>query len=109
MIKYGADNIFKAGDNGMNQDIDIEELMRFGQQKMKQQDNEIEMDINERFGGVLDLDIETISCYTFQNQDYKEKAKKDALALEEQLKKVYIEDGAEYVIRPRKAALTALM
>jgi SWI/SNF-related matrix-associated actin-dependent regulator of chromatin subfamily A member 5 len=87
-MQFGADKIFTSAVEEM-EDEDLEELLERGEEKAKKMDQMVEDKIQKELAAfktdIADLSLNTISCFDFENQDYRDKRRQmeqDAISAE---------------------------
>lgn len=78
-MNHGFSEIFKCK-GGTITDEDIEQLLKRGEDRTKQMEEEISKRVEEQAKGILDLNIASINIYDYQGQDYHQKRKEDEAA-----------------------------
>ena len=72
IVNYGADSIFKAGDDLTTEDIDI--MIQKGEQSAKELLDQSEQQIEKKFD-LKNFEINTWNLWEFEDQDYLQKRK----------------------------------
>ena len=103
MIQYGADAIFRPGDDFKDEDIDL--ILKRGEQKTNEFLQEAEKQAKDRSNLLLNLSFNTTDLYKFENEDYLKKRKEEgeriiALAIQEEM-----DNEARFVRRDRTRPL----
>jgi len=80
MIQHGASEIFRSSGNLTDEDIDI--LLERGERKTTEKNSKFESMFNKQGSNMLDLAINDLNYYTFEDVDYQ-KMKKDEMAINE--------------------------
>ena len=90
MIQYGADAIFRAGDDFKDEDIDL--ILKRGEEQTNQFFQEAEKQAKSKSNLLLNFTFDPNDLYKFENEDYRLKRKENAekvlnKALEEEIEK----------------------
>jgi len=72
MISYGADSIFKAGDDITSEDIDI--IIQKGEQQAKELQEKSDKIVSQKYD-MKNFEINTCNLWEFEDQDYFQKRK----------------------------------
>ncbi len=88
MIQYGADAIFRPGDDYKDEDIDI--ILERGEKATNNFLHEAERQAKDRSNLLLNLSFNTTDLYKFENEDYLKKRKEEgeriiAMAIQEEM------------------------
>lgn len=102
MIQYGADAIFRPGDDYKDEDIDV--ILERGEKTTNVFLNEAERQAKDR-SMLLNLSFNTTDLYKFENEDYLKKRKEEgeriiAMAIQEEM-----DNEARFVRRDRTRPL----
>ncbi|MCQ2819193.1 MAG: SNF2-related protein, partial [archaeon] len=98
MIQYGADAIFRAGDDFKDEDID--KILERGEQQTNKFFEEAEKQAKDRSNLLLNFSFNPNELYQFENEDYSKKRKEES---EKVLSMAYAEElEAEYNKIPAK-------
>lgn len=81
MIQFGASEIFRSAGNITDEDIDI--LLERGERRTNEKNSKLEKIINKEEKNILDLAINDLNYYTFEDVDYQKKKKEDEMAINE--------------------------
>ena len=86
IVQFGASEIFKT--SGTFSEEDIELILERGEKKTREQNEEIDRMLNKKTGtsnseNLLDLAVNSLDLYTFDNVNYQKKKKDDELAINE--------------------------
>ena len=87
MIQYGADAIFRAGDEFKDEDIDI--ILERGEKQTNIFFEEAEKQAKSKSNLLLNFSFEPSDLYKFENEDYSKKRKEEA---DKALSKAYAEE-----------------
>ena len=103
MIQYGADAIFRPGDDYKDEDIDV--ILERGEKSTSAFLQEAERQAKDRSNLLLNLSFNTTDLYKFENEDYLKKRKEEgeriiAMAFQEEM-----ENEARFVRRDRSRPL----
>jgi len=103
MIQYGADAIFRPGDDYRDEDIDV--ILERGAQSTDTFLKEAERQAKDRSNLLLNLSFNTTDLYKFENEDYLKKRKEEgeriiAMAIQEEM-----DNEARFVRRDRTRPL----
>ena len=90
MIQYGADAIFRAGNDFKDEDIDL--ILKRGEEQTNQFFQEAEKQAKSKSNLLLNFSFDPNDLYKFENEDYRLKRKENAekvlnKALEEEIEK----------------------
>ena len=90
MIQYGADAIFRAGDDFKDEDIDL--ILKRGEEQTNQFFQEAEKQAKSKSNLLLNFSFDPNDLYKFENEDYRLKRKENAekvlnKALEDEIEK----------------------
>ena len=75
MIQYGADKIFKAGDDFKDEEIDI--ILERGEKNTHKFFEETEKQAKSKTDLLLNMSFNTTDLYKFENEDYMQKRKNE--------------------------------
>jgi len=76
MIQYGADKIFKPGDDFKEEDIDY--LLERGEKQTESFLKKAEIQAKNKANLLLDMNFNSLDLYKFEDEDYLKKRKEDA-------------------------------
>ena len=76
MIQYGADAIFRAGDDFKDEDIDI--ILERGEQQTNHFFAEAEKQAKSKSNLLINMSFNSSELYKFENEDYSKKRKEDS-------------------------------
>ncbi len=87
MIQYGADAIFRPGDDFKDEDIDV--ILRRGEESTNTFMNDVDKQAKDR-SMLLNMSFNTTDLYKFENEDYLKKRKEEgerilAMAIQEEM------------------------
>jgi len=75
MIQYGADKIFKPGDDFKDEDIDY--LLERGEKETNDFMHKAEIQANKKVNLLLDMNFNSTDLYKFEDEDYLKKRKEE--------------------------------
>jgi SWI/SNF-related matrix-associated actin-dependent regulator of chromatin subfamily A member 5 len=90
MIQYGADAIFRAGDDFKDEDIDI--ILERGEKATSMFYEEADKQAKGKANLLINMSFNTTDLYKFENEDYQKKKKDDERAL---LQNMMMDDYAD--------------
>ena len=76
MIQYGADAIFRAGDDFKDEDIDM--ILKRGEEQTNKFFEEAEKQAKSKSNLLLNFSFDPNDLYKFENEDYRQKRKENA-------------------------------
>lgn len=76
MIQYGADAIFRAGDDFKDEDIDI--ILERGEKQTNHFFEEAEKQAKNKSNLLINMSFNSTELYKFENEDYSKKRKEDS-------------------------------
>jgi SWI/SNF-related matrix-associated actin-dependent regulator of chromatin subfamily A member 5 len=81
LIQYGADAIFRAGDDFKDEDIDV--ILKRGEEATNLFYEEADKQAKNKANLLLNMSFNTSDLYTFENEDYQKKKREDERTLQQ--------------------------